>query len=141
MVHHSSFEVNDHDTQVIGHDWLSSKGWVNCWGVGRHVLGSQIFDYWSVPEAIDVGIANTDGLPRFDASGNIVEHYSDGDLVNQNTPVSKEPAGPQSLYVWGPNIPSSFMSGKIEDATGHKMLQEPDVVNGRPAVYITAKVS
>jgi len=45
-VHHCSFEVNDFDTQTLGHDWLRSKNWTNCWGIGRHVLGSQIFDYW-----------------------------------------------------------------------------------------------
>ena len=47
-VHHSSFETHDFDTQVLGHDWLRHKGYENCWGVGRHVMGSQIFDYWSV---------------------------------------------------------------------------------------------
>ena len=47
-VHHSSFEVFDFDTQVLGHDWLNKKGYENCWGVGRHILGSQIFDYWYV---------------------------------------------------------------------------------------------
>lgn len=47
-VHHSSFEVFDFDTQVLGHDWLMKKGYENCWGVGRHILGSQIFDYWYV---------------------------------------------------------------------------------------------
>ena len=47
-VHHSSYEVFDFDTQVIGHDWLVKKGYENCWGVGRHILGSQIFDYWYV---------------------------------------------------------------------------------------------
>ncbi|KAJ5812012.1 hypothetical protein N7474_008313, partial [Penicillium riverlandense] len=108
-IHHSSFEVNDFDTQVLGHDFLQSKGWVNCWGIGRHIMGSQIFDYW------------------FDASGNIIEHYSDGDLVNEDSPVSKEPAGPQSLYVWGPNVPLAFVSGKVEDAEGYKVLKEPDV--------------
>ena len=45
-VHHSSFEVNDFDTQSLGHYWLQEKGYTNCWGMGRHVLGSQIFDYW-----------------------------------------------------------------------------------------------
>lgn len=45
-VHHSSFETHDFDTQVLGHDWLRSKGYENCWGVGRHIMGSQIFDYW-----------------------------------------------------------------------------------------------
>lgn len=45
-VHHSSFETHDFDAQVLGHDWLRGKGYTNCWGVGRHVMGSQIFDYW-----------------------------------------------------------------------------------------------
>ncbi|KAL1629784.1 hypothetical protein SLS56_005307 [Neofusicoccum ribis] len=97
-VHHSSYEVNDFDTQTLGHDWLRSKGWTNCWGVGRHVLGSQIFDYW------------------FDGSGNIVEHYTDGDLVNGDTPPHREPASPDSLHIWGPNIPLAFVTGKVEDS-------------------------
>jgi len=45
-VHHSSFEVFDFDVQMLGHTWLKDKGYENCWGVGRHVMGSQIFDYW-----------------------------------------------------------------------------------------------
>lgn len=45
-VHHTSFEVNDFDTQALGHDWLKERGYEICWGVGRHLLGSQIFDYW-----------------------------------------------------------------------------------------------
>lgn len=48
-VHHSSFETHDFDTQLLGHDWLRGKGYENCWGVGRHVMGSQIFDYWYSP--------------------------------------------------------------------------------------------
>jgi len=51
------------DTQLLRHYWLQEKGYRNCWGVGRHVLGSQIFDYW------------------FDESGLVLEHYSDGDMV------------------------------------------------------------
>ena len=49
-VHHTSYETFDFDTQVLGHDWLRDKGYTNCWGVGRHVMGSQIFDYWYVPQ-------------------------------------------------------------------------------------------
>lgn len=45
-VHHSSFEVHDMDIQALGHQWLKNKGYELEWGVGRHVLGSQIFDYW-----------------------------------------------------------------------------------------------
>ncbi|KAF2101151.1 Glyoxalase/Bleomycin resistance protein/Dihydroxybiphenyl dioxygenase [Rhizodiscina lignyota] len=97
-VHHASFEVQHMDDQLLGHDWLTNKGWTNCWGVGRHVLGSQVFDYW------------------FDAMGNILEHYADGDLVNEDTPWGREIESPESLYVWGPNIPLGFVTTEMNDA-------------------------
>lgn len=90
-VHHSSFEVFDFDTQVLGHDWLIKKGYENCWGVGRHILGSQIFDYW------------------FDTSKFILEHYVDGDQVNCETPITRDVASPDGLYIWGPDLPPTFM--------------------------------
>ena len=86
-VHHASFEVEDFDTQLIGHDWLVKKGYRPIWGVGRHILGSQIFDYWS------------------DTSGFTIEHYTDGDLVNQEHQVLRQEAGPKSLSIWGPSLP------------------------------------
>jgi hypothetical protein len=89
-VAHAAFEIHDFDTQQLGHDYLSSKGYDICWGVGRHVLGSQVFDYW------------------FDPSRFILEHYADGDLVNTHTPVSHEQAGPHTLAVWGPPVPEVF---------------------------------
>ncbi|KAI1360852.1 glyoxalase [Xylaria arbuscula] len=90
-VHHSSYETHDFDTQVLGHDWLREKGHKNCWGVGRHVLGSQIFDYW------------------FDPSGFIFEHYVDGDLLTADLPTQRSQAGPGTMHVWGPEVPSSFL--------------------------------
>ena len=89
-VAHSAFEVHDFDVQQLGHDFLVSKGYNLCWGVGRHVLGSQIFDYW------------------WDPSGFMVEHYADGDMVNLETPVGRVPAGPGTLAVWGPEVPPAF---------------------------------
>jgi hypothetical protein len=86
-VHHSSFEVYDFDIQMLGHNWLREKQYENCWGVGRHVLGSQIFDYW------------------FDPAKFILEHYVDGDLVNDTTPVNRGPARPDGLHVWGKSQP------------------------------------
>lgn len=32
----------------------------------------------------------TDKCDRFDATGNILEHYADGDLVNEDTPRGRE---------------------------------------------------
>ncbi|KAK4465764.1 Metapyrocatechase 2 [Cladorrhinum samala] len=90
-VHHSSFEVHDFDIQSLGHQWLRDKGYDLVWGVGRHVLGSQIFDYW------------------YDRSGFVLEHYVDGDLVDETTPISRSEAGPDSLHVWGPPLPATFL--------------------------------
>ncbi|KAL3713723.1 hypothetical protein TMatcc_002428, partial [Talaromyces marneffei ATCC 18224] len=91
-VHHCSFEVHDYDTQHLGHQWLAKQGYESVWGVGRHILGSQIFDYW------------------WDTTGNMIEHYADGDLVNENTPIGYGPAGHESLAVWGPEVPASFLN-------------------------------
>ncbi|KAI1340072.1 Glyoxalase/Bleomycin resistance protein/Dihydroxybiphenyl dioxygenase [Xylariaceae sp. FL0016] len=87
-MHHTSYEVADFDTQLIGHEYLAKKGWESVWGVGRHILGSQIFDYWHDP------------------SGFKIEHYADGDLVNEDTPTTREVVGP--LSVWGPELPKDF---------------------------------
>ncbi|KAH8162357.1 hypothetical protein CIB48_g5899 [Xylaria polymorpha] len=90
-VHHCSFEVHDYDTQMLGHQWLGEKGYEPVWGVGRHILGSQIFDYW------------------WDTTHNMIEHYIDGDVVNHKTPIGYSPAGDESLAVWGPEVPSWFL--------------------------------
>jgi hypothetical protein len=90
-VHHRSFEVHDFDTQKLGHQWLAKKGYSSVWGVGRHILGSQIFDYW------------------WDMTGNMIEHYADGDIVNEKTPIGYRPAGDGSLAVWGPEVPAWFL--------------------------------
>jgi len=91
-VHHCSFEVQDYDTQMIGHQWLESKGYTPCWGVGRHILGSQVFDYWFQPEG------------KF-----MIEHYADSDQVNHKNPSGRLPASDEALAVWGPATPDGFL--------------------------------
>ena len=90
-VHHCSFEVADFDTQLLGHQWLADKGYTPVWGVGRHILGSQIFDYWK------------------DTSGFKIEHYADGDIVNEKTEMKRQAAGPDTLSIWGPPLPPTFV--------------------------------
>lgn len=89
-MHHCSFEVDDFDTQLIGHEFLLAKGYTPVWGVGRHILGSQIFDYWK------------------DSSGFTMEHYADGDVVNRDTETVRQEAGPHTLSIWGPALPRTF---------------------------------
>jgi len=100
-IHHSSYEVLDFDQQLIGHEWLTSKGYRPSWGVGRHVLGSQIFDYW------------------FDSSGHHVEHYADGDVLNDEVPTGHHQVGANGmptkadLAVWGPELTPAFLMGEV----------------------------
>jgi catechol 2,3-dioxygenase-like lactoylglutathione lyase family enzyme len=63
---HAAFEVEDFDEVMVGHDHLAKAGYEHHAGIGRHVLGSQVFDYWKDPW------------------GHVVEHFTDGDLLNRN---------------------------------------------------------
>jgi catechol 2,3-dioxygenase-like lactoylglutathione lyase family enzyme len=49
---HAAYEVADVDDLMCGHEWLKEHSRRHEWGVGRHLLGSQIFDYWRDPWAI-----------------------------------------------------------------------------------------
>ncbi|WP_342625518.1 2,4,5-trihydroxytoluene oxygenase [Pseudomonas alkylphenolica] len=93
VVHHASFEVQDFDAQCLGHEWMDDQGWTPFWGVGRHVLGSQIFDYWRDP------------------SGNLIEHFTDGDLFNHTSPMNCTQACDSSLYQWGPPMSVEYFLG------------------------------
>ncbi|PSN61452.1 hypothetical protein BS50DRAFT_151982 [Corynespora cassiicola Philippines] len=87
-LHHCSFEVHDYGTQALGHQWLAKRNYKPVWGIGRYILESQIFDYW------------------WDANGNIVEHYADGDLVNKDMPIA-----------YGPDIPLEFLKWRKKNVT------------------------
>ncbi len=88
---HLSFEAADFDDIQAGHYWLKSKGYKHAWGVGRHMLGSQIFDYWRDPW------------------GRIHEHWTDSDLVNNSHEAERwePPVGLNNQ--WGPDFPESFV--------------------------------
>ena len=89
---HSSFEVIDLDDVVQGGEFLKARGWTHSWGVGRHIQGSQIFDYWRDP------------------FGHKIEHWTDGDLVNDSTPVGNAAFSLDELSQWAPPLTPEFMS-------------------------------
>jgi catechol 2,3-dioxygenase-like lactoylglutathione lyase family enzyme len=72
---HAAFESTDVDALGAGAEWLESRGWVKSWGIGRHVLGSQLFCY------------------HIDPHGFEVEHYVDGDLFDASYPTGYHEAG------------------------------------------------
>lgn len=48
----------------------------------------------------------------------MVEHYVDGDLVNEDSPHSDEPAIASVVSSWGPEIPRAFFTKRPEDLPG-----------------------
>lgn len=83
---HVAWEVADFDDLMVGHDHLTAAGGRHYWGIGRHILGGQIFDYWKDP------------------LGFTVEHWTDSDLLDAAVPPGSHhllAAGNQ----WGPAPP------------------------------------
>ena len=88
--HHSSYEVLDLDAVTSGHDYLVAQGWQLDAGVGRHYLGSLIYDYWKDP------------------FGNRVEHYTDTDLINDDYEPVYFVGTADETTQWGMAPPPSF---------------------------------
>jgi catechol 2,3-dioxygenase-like lactoylglutathione lyase family enzyme len=85
---HTAYETLDLDSVGQGSQYLHWKGWKHYWGIGRHILGSQIFDYWKDP------------------FGDELEHYADGDMFDASHPTGYHPLEPGSLWSWGEDAPA-----------------------------------
>jgi hypothetical protein len=87
---HAAYEVADLDDLMRGHQRLKEAGRHAEWGVGRHILGSQVFDYWRDPW------------------GHTLEHWTDGDLFTaadgSNIATVQDLLGVQ----WGPPPPPTM---------------------------------
>ncbi len=90
--HHAAFEVADLDDLMVGSSHLEAKGYSHDWGVGRHILGSQVFDYWRDPW------------------GHRVEHWTDGDLFDAHAPMNVADLPTMMGHQWGPPSPADFVS-------------------------------
>jgi catechol 2,3-dioxygenase-like lactoylglutathione lyase family enzyme len=87
---HAAFEVQDLDDLMRGHAHLKAAGADPEWGVGRHVLGSQVFDYWRDPW------------------GFTLEHWTDGDLLTAADPPRKASIQDLMGVQWGMPMPSTM---------------------------------
>jgi catechol 2,3-dioxygenase-like lactoylglutathione lyase family enzyme len=92
---HCAFECIDIDDIAMGQEWLFANGWKHAWGVGRHLLGSQIFDYWRDPV------------------GDKVEHFVDSDKFTADRQPDVTPLTSGGLYQWGPPVPADFEKPKL----------------------------
>lgn len=88
---HSAYQVADLDALAAGGEYLSERGYSRSWGIGRHIQGSQIFDYWRDPD------------------GFMVEHFADGDLFDNTLEPGWAPFTASGLAQWGPPVTADFL--------------------------------
>ncbi|HVN63758.1 MAG TPA: VOC family protein, partial [Candidatus Binataceae bacterium] len=89
-LNHVSWEVRDIDDVHAGSEFLARKRRIHEWGIGRHLLGSQVFDYWRDPW------------------GHIHEHWTDGDQLDASVPAGDHSPDVALASQWGPNPPPTF---------------------------------
>jgi hypothetical protein len=88
---HSAYQVCDLDALAAGGECLAERGYHRSWGIGRHIQGSQIFDYWRDPD------------------GFLVEHFTDGDMFDCTLEPGWAAFTASGLAQWGPPATRDFL--------------------------------
>ncbi|MEV0671512.1 VOC family protein [Mycobacterium sp. NPDC050441] len=88
---HSAYQVADLDALAAGGEYLRERGYRRSWGIGRHIQGSQLFDYWRDPD------------------GFLVEHFADGDMFDNTLEPGWAPFTASGLAQWGPPVTKDFL--------------------------------
>jgi catechol 2,3-dioxygenase-like lactoylglutathione lyase family enzyme len=87
---HSAYELTDLDEVAASGEYLRERGHRHAWGLGRHIQGSQIFDYWRDPDRA------------------MFEHYADGDIFDCTVQPGWAPLSRSGLAQWGPRATAEF---------------------------------
>ena len=91
---HSAYQVADIDEVAASGEYLRERGYRHAWGLGRHIQGSQIFDYWRDPDRL------------------MFEHYTDGDMFDATMEPGWAPMSVSGLAQWGPKATAEFTGTK-----------------------------
>jgi hypothetical protein len=91
---HSAYQLADLDAVAAGGEFLKDRGYTRAWGIGRHIQGSQIFDYWRDPDSV------------------MVEHFADGDMFDNTVEAGWAPMTASGLAQWGPSVTRDFLGAK-----------------------------
>jgi len=87
---HSAYQLADLDQVAASGEYLRERGYRHAWGIGRHIQGSQIFDYWRDPDRL------------------MFEHYADGDVFDSSMEPGWAPLSASGLAQWGPKATAEF---------------------------------
>ena len=91
-INHLSYEVQDIDDVFMGHEYMKQKGkYEHMWGLGRHLLGSQVYDYWADPW------------------GRTHEHWADSDRLNAKSGSHLLSAEEALVSQWGERPPQKML--------------------------------
>ncbi|MFJ1811211.1 MULTISPECIES: VOC family protein [unclassified Streptomyces] len=88
---HSAYQITDLDSIAAGGEYLAERGYQRSWGIGRHIHGSQLFDYWRDPDRL------------------MLEHFADGDLFSCDVEPGWAPMSTSGLAQWGPPASRDFL--------------------------------
>jgi len=114
---HSAYEVVDADAVGMGQRVLRERRHKHAWGIGRHILGSQIFDYWCDP------------------FGDKHEHYCDGDVLTADQPMGVHAVSRHAMSQWGQVMPRDFTRPKLSPralyAISQNLAHSPDLSLGK----------
>lgn len=91
-LHHSSWDVPGIDDVGLGMEQMTARGYMDGWGVGRHVIGSNYFRYVRDPW------------------GSFAEYSADIDFIPADVEwKATDYPLEDSFYVWGPPTPDYFI--------------------------------
>lgn len=108
---HSAYQVSDLDALAAGGEYLRERGYFRSWGIGRHIQGSQIFDYWRDPD------------------GYLFEHFADGDLFDNTLEPGWAPFTASGLAQWGPPASRNFLGTDFKSAR-HELVSMATALRG-----------
>ena len=91
---HSAYQLTDLDEVAASGQYLREQGYRHSWGIGRHIQGSQIFDYWRDPDRL------------------MFEHYADGDVFDCSLEPGWAPLSVSGLAQWGPRATAEFTGAR-----------------------------
>jgi hypothetical protein len=91
-LNHVSYEVQDIDCVFQDHEYIKRLGkYDHMWGIGRHLLGSQVYDYWCDPW------------------GRVHERWADTDRLNAANGGNLVSAEEGFQSQWGDRPPDRFL--------------------------------
>jgi catechol 2,3-dioxygenase-like lactoylglutathione lyase family enzyme len=91
---HSAYQLTDLDEVAASGEYLRQRGYRHAWGLGRHIQGSQIFDYWRDRDRL------------------MFEHYADGDVFDAAAEPGWAPLSVSGLAQWGPKATAEFTGAR-----------------------------